>query len=348
MSYDSVHKLLVANVRKRIQAEKDHLSWSRAQILEFQEIQLQKLLKHVLHHSPYYRERLKKMKKLSDIKPTTKQDVMNNWDDIICIPGLTKSSAENYLTQLQNREITNPFFKDYYYITESNHASGLRGLFVWDVDYFSVVGYAALRYQHQDELLEGIEGKKIAALMSSNLIDVNLPLFTITLEDESEILAIPVDAPLEEIIKQLNEFQPTHLIGYHAVITKLAEKADDGKLSISPKRISIYSESVERDVADSRMKIQKAWDAEINSMWSNVEMGIIGVENDAHCGLFLSEDLLIIEPVNENLKPVKKATDAKKLLMTNLFNFTFPLIRYVVDDPVTIEAIKSSAYLVAR
>jgi phenylacetate-CoA ligase len=346
MSYELVRKQLLESVRKRIQADDNRINWSREQILEFREVQLQKLLRHVLHHSPYYRERLKKMKKLSDVKPTTKQDVMDNWDDIICIPGLTKISAEDYLSQLRHNKVTNPFFKDYYYITATGGSSGLRGLFVWDLDYFSVVGCAAFRYQYHDEQINPIKGqKKIAALTAPSLIHASTPLFTITLDDESQVLHVPVDINMNDIGKQLNNFQPTHLIGYSSVITELAYQALAGNVKISPQRISTNSEPLE---ADSREIVRKAWGIEINNMWGSVEMGMAGIESDKHCGLFVSDDLLIIEPVDENFKPVKNSANAKKLLITNLFNFTFPLIRYVVDDAVDIEQTDQSGYRIAK
>ena len=83
-------------------------------------------------------------------------------------------------------------------------------------------------------------------------------------------------------------------------------------------------------------------------MWGSVEMGMAGIESDQHCGLFVSDDLLIIEPVDENLQALKNGADAKKLLITNLFNFSFPLIRYVVDDAVDIETLHSSSYRIAK
>lgn len=346
MTYELVRNKLLAKVRDRIHTDENRINWTRQQIQEFQQAQFQKLLRHVLHHSSYYRERCKKIKRLSDIKPSTKKEIMDNWDDIICIPSLTKSVAEDFLSNYRNQEITNPFYKNYYYITATGGSSGLRGLFVWDLDYFSVVGYAAFRYQYHDEQLKPIKGqKKIAVLTAPTLIHASTPLFTITLDDESKVFHFSVDLDINHLCEELNKLQPTHLIGYSSIIAELAHCALSGNLKISPQRVSTNAEPLE---AETRNAVQKAWGIEINNMWGSVEMGMAGIESDKHCGLFVSDDLLIIEPVDDDLQVVENPADAKKLLVTNLFNLTFPLIRYVVDDVVDIEETNISGYRIVK
>jgi len=346
MSYELVRKQLLAKVRERIQKDQARLDWTRQEIEIFQQQQYKKLLNHALHNSTYYRDRCKNAKKLSDIKPSTKNEMMEKWDDIICIPGLKKEFAENHLTQLRNNEIDNPFYKDYYYITATGGSSGLRGLFVWDLDFFSVAGYAAYRYQFRDEQKNPIKGKKkIAVLTAPTLVHASTPLFSITLDDESQAVHISVEKNIDIICKELNKLEPTHLIGYSSVITELAEHAVSGSLKISPQRVSTNSEPLE---INSRSLVREAWGIEINNMWGSVEMGIAGVEDDRHSGLFISDDLIIIESVDNDLQPVKNPADAQKLLITNLFNFTFPLIRYVVDDAVNIQPSDHSGFRIAK
>ncbi len=52
------------------------------------------------------------------------------------------------------------------------------------------------------------------------------------------------------------------------------------------------------------------------------------------CHIF--EDLLIVEVVDEQNQPVPDGSPGYKLLLTNLFNFTQPLIRYEVSNMLTI------------
>jgi phenylacetate-coenzyme A ligase PaaK-like adenylate-forming protein len=54
--------------------------------------------------------------------------------------------------------------------------------------------------------------------------------------------------------------------------------------------------------------------------------------------MHLSEDLLIIEPVGHDGRPVCADETAAKIYLTNLFNTAMPLIRYEITDEVTVLA----------
>ena len=53
-------------------------------------------------------------------------------------------------------------------------------------------------------------------------------------------------------------------------------------------------------------------------------------------GSHLSEDLLIVEPVDEDGQPVAPGERSAKVYLTNLFNRALPLIRYEITDEVTL------------
>ena len=48
--------------------------------------------------------------------------------------------------------------------------------------------------------------------------------------------------------------------------------------------------------------------------------------------MHLNDDLCIVEPLDHNNKPVKKGVTSSKIYMTNLFNYTLPIIRYEIFD----------------
>lgn len=52
--------------------------------------------------------------------------------------------------------------------------------------------------------------------------------------------------------------------------------------------------------------------------------------------LHINDDWVIVEPVDMNNKPVPNGVRADKILLTNLFNFTQPFIRYELSDRVTL------------
>ncbi len=70
-------------------------------------------------------------------------------------------------------------------------------------------------------------------------------------------------------------------------------------------------------------------------MWATSEGGGIGIPC-GHSRSHLSEDLVIVEPVDEDGRPVAPGERSAKVYLTNLFNRALPLIRYEITDEVTI------------
>ena len=66
------------------------------------------------------------------------------------------------------------------------------------------------------------------------------------------------------------------------------------------------------------------------------EGGFIGVGCGAVPGMHLSEDLVIVEPVTSDGTPVPPGVRSDKIYITNLANRLMPIIRYELDDQVTL------------
>ncbi len=337
MEYQVLRNKLLDDIRSTMPEHLQRLSWSRDQVLAFQRSQLLHLLKHAKCNSPWHRERLAHVnpeqmtvQDLHTIPVMTKQDAMENWDDIVCDSQLSREIAQSHLAKLRDGGIENPYYQDQYLFFATGGSSGQRGLFVWDWDFFMTGACITFRYQHRDETRKPIVGrKKAAVLVAPSPLHASNPLFTINVDPSMEPHLISGDRPIDTICQRLNKLQPTHLIGYASVIEELSHEALFGKLKIEPQRISTDSEPLDEEA---RSSIRKAWGVEVNNMWGCVEVCVAAVESDAHCGMFLAEDVNVFETVDENLHPTEDQNKVRKLLATNLYNYTFPIIRYVIDD----------------
>jgi phenylacetate-CoA ligase len=337
MDYQTIHQSISNRVHQIMPDHLARLDWSRQKIDAFQLKQLKHLLTHAKKNSLYYKDILKNFDiqsmQISDLNtlPTlNKKMLLAHWDDIICVPEITKAKAEAHFQKLRDNPRANPFFQNQYYITASGGSSGVRGLYAWDLNYFAQITAVDFRYQIQDEIIKkGFTPRITAVLTAPSPVHASTPLCTTRLALEDTIIHLPVDASLQALCQQLNQIQPTHLIGYASVISRLASEALRGTLHISPKRVTTNSEPLH---AYARENILKAWQVAANNTWGSVEMGIAGIENDTHQGLILSEDMIVFEP------------QAKQLIITNLFNYTLPLIRYIIDDIVEIKPSPISAY----
>ena len=337
MDYQTIHHKIGHKVQKIMPEHLARLNWSRKEIDAFQQKQLKALLRHVKKNSPFYQDILKNIdidtvtcKDLKKLPTLNKETLLKHWDDIICVPELNKRKADAHFDLLRDNPSANPFFENQYYITASGGSSGVRGLYAWDLDYFAEITAVDFRYQIRDELKnKSFTPRVVAVLTAPSPIHASTPLCTTRLAVEDKIFHLPVDTSIQALCKKLNTIQPTQLIGYASVISRLAREARRGILNISPKRVTTNSEPL-NDTA--RENIKKAWHIDANNTWGSVEMGIAGIEDDAHQGLLLSEDMIIFEPQKNHL------------ITTNLFNKTLPLIRYIVDDIVHIKTALNSAY----
>jgi phenylacetate-coenzyme A ligase PaaK-like adenylate-forming protein len=70
--------------------------------------------------------------------------------------------------------------------------------------------------------------------------------------------------------------------------------------------------------------------------YASTEFGAIAAECSEAQGLHVFEDLLLVEVVDEQNRPVPPSTAGAKLLVTNLYNRALPLIRYELTDLATV------------
>jgi len=87
---------------------------------------------------------------------------------------------------------------------------------------------------------------------------------------------------------------------------------------------------------DMELNIRRAWGVTSFNLYGTTEAGPINVDCSLHRGIHIFEDLWIAEIVDQQNQPVPDGLPGHKVLITNLFNFTQPLIRYEISDMLTI------------
>jgi phenylacetate-coenzyme A ligase PaaK-like adenylate-forming protein len=84
-----------------------------------------------------------------------------------------------------------------------------------------------------------------------------------------------------------------------------------------------------------RGAVRQLWGVEIDDSWAVVE-GAYAFSCGAGRAMHLPDDLVIIEPVDLEGRPVVPGQPAAKLYLTNLYNHTQPLIRFEIADGLTV------------
>jgi phenylacetate-CoA ligase len=130
-------------------------------------------------------------------------------------------------------------------------------------------------------------------------------------------------------VEALNAYQPELLITYPSYVRRLVEEQEAGRLRIRPGRISSTAEVLVPEVRD---LAKRTWGARVLNSYGTTEAGLLGTECDAVAGVHVAEDLVVLEVVDEENRAVGTGTAGSKVLVTTLFNRTFPLIRYELSD----------------
>lgn len=136
----------------------------------------------------------------------------------------------------------------------------------------------------------------------------------------------------QKIIDVLNQIQPKILVTYSSSAELLASEQIKGTLHLKLEDIVVSGETLSDKT---RNYIQNAFQCRVRSIYACTEASGIAVDckyNHMH----LHNSGLILEPVDEHNNPVPVGKTAHKLLITVLYQKTIPLIRYEINDKVTI------------
>jgi phenylacetate-coenzyme A ligase PaaK-like adenylate-forming protein len=118
--------------------------------------------------------------------------------------------------------------------------------------------------------------------------------------------------------------------GYPTILELLIDEQKSGRLHIKPVIIMTGGEYLSDELRD---KLADVFDCYVQTSYSCTEGGTIACEcTERH--FHVNDDWLIIEPVDKDNKPIPDGVQSDKILLTNLFNYTQPFIRYEVTDRV--------------
>jgi phenylacetate-coenzyme A ligase PaaK-like adenylate-forming protein len=147
-------------------------------------------------------------------------------------------------------------------------------------------------------------------------------------------MSLDAGDPVDAIVEKLNRYQPTVMMVYPSVMQILAAQQLAGRLKIAPSHIQCTSEVF---TADARNEIEHAFGVVPANLYAASECGCLAASCGQNDGLHISEDLLIVESVDEANRPVPAGEMGAKTLVTVLSNRTLPLIRYELSDRITLE-----------
>lgn len=296
-----------------------------------------KIVSHAKQNSPYYKDLYKNIGdkfELSDLPPTNKKELMTHFDDWITDRSIKISDINEFMKDLNN---IGRKFKGEYLVLTTSGSTGHPLVMLCDRNTNNVMGgisttRAFARKQDLHTFLKA--GKKTMGVFATG------GFYLGNSSVRSRLLAMPWKKnqmavtsallPIPQIVKELNAFQPAMLGGYPTILELLIEEQKSRRLTISPVIIMTGGEYLSKQL---REELSKTFQCYVQTNYSCTEGGTIACEcTEQH--FHINDDWVIVEPVDKNNNPVPDGVQSDKILLTNLYNYTQPFIRYEVTDRV--------------
>jgi len=254
---------------------------------------------------------------------------MEHFDGIVTDPRLKLANLYKYIEALTDDD----YYLDEYRILTTSGSTGVKGLFVFDRTAWATL----IAGVNRGIAMMGIPASRRMRIAS---IGANSPLHlsyrrAISMDfGTHEYRRLEATQRIEDLVTALNEFQPDLIHAYATIACLLAAAQRQGRLCITPTYIVTSAESL---TEHTRSQIRKTWNVSPFNSYSTTE-GLLGIECAYHRGIHLFEDLCLVEVVDEHNRPVPDHAPGHKILFTNLYQYTQPIIRYEISDMMTVSS----------
>ena len=335
--FDQLRAQVQTELLARMPEQIERVRWSSERIEASQREGLRALLAHALEKSPFHRRRLGdfdparfELTDLGRLPVMTKAEMMESLDDVFTDKRLKRGMVEQALAATSTEPVP---ILGWYTALVSGGVSGQRGVFVSDPE--AVVAYLSSLFRSLMARLRALPGPpppglSIALVAAASAVHATRSGLAWTEGGASPFRAIPVPVtlPLTEIVERLNALQPPFLYAYASMLARLAAEQRFGRLRIAPISVTTTSEML---FPEQRAAIADAFGAPIVDTFGSSE-GLIGSTAPDDDILVFNSDLCIVELVDAENCPVLPGVPSAKVLLTNLYNRTQPLIRYELTD----------------
>lgn len=325
-----------------------HLTWDawratrggRQAVAVRQQVRLADLVAYARSHSPFYADLYRSLSdrvtSVEQLPSVTKATLMARFDEWVTDPAIRRSEVEAFIAD--RSKVGQPFLGKYM-VCHTSGSTGVPAMLIHDGNLNlvnEVVGLVRMlpnMLSWRDTLrlmarprsvgLFATDGHFLGAA-SLKRRHYERP------EREKTSLGISPLQPMARIVEQLNAYQPNLLGGYASVMTLLAEEQKAGRLHIHP---MLLAPSGEWLAPECRRELEEAFHAPVRAGYACSEAPMMAYEC-RHGRLHINADWVIVEPIDQQGRPVPAGVMSHSCLITNLANRVQPIIRYELGDRI--------------
>ncbi len=316
-------------------AQLPRLQWSASELHEHRRAELTATVALAKGESRWHATRLAHIdvnaldpSDLSALPTMTKRDLMANWDDVVTDGRLTLVGAREHLREVE-RHGFEPYLGEYLVFTTGG-STGEPAVFPWSAVEMARWGASSVRWSAVDGAGPPARHAWVGARSHRHPSAV-----ASMLSGGDESLSVPIDQPLSQIVARLNEIDPDSMSVVCSMLPPLLDAADRGELKARPARLAVFG-----DVLDprSRERARSVLGVDLVEAYPTTDVGYIAQQAAGEAGLYVNDDLMIVEAVDKLDRPVMPGEASDHLLVTSLHQRTLPLIRYRIEDRVTMHS----------
>lgn len=327
------------------------------EIERLQRERLKSLISYAIERSPFFKSLYRGIDidraELCDLPVVTKEMVKENFDEYLTERDLKQEELKEFVLDSRNM---GKKFKGKYIAFHTSGTSGPPLILVYSekaFDHVKAIIFARGTPVNPNlyRLLKCIFHKRprhAIILMDGGLYPAitNVlylpPLHWLVFD----VKIISIFMNIDEIVQELNEFDPWFITGYPHILARLAreKRCDNLRIfdDVPAKRIMSVSEPLTPPV---RRFIEETFETPVINHYGTGECLTIARDCYEERRMHINSDMCILEVVDKDYRPVPAGERGDKVLVTNLFNYIQPFIRYEVNDVVTLSKEKCSCGL---
>lgn len=315
----------------------------REAVLALQRQNTQRLLRFALERCGHYRDRFRgdvASPRLADFEPTSKTALMNDFDRVVTDPHLRLADLRRFV---EDPGRVGEIYRGLYVAAHTSGSSGERGVFVidqygWELGQALAVcgtGIPNFRWGWARAMVAPLWPLHAATVIPTggHFASVLMPRIRSTWTDRIVRMdEIEISEPFDEIVAKINAMRPFALHSYPTMLAELANARLDGRLKARPWILTAGGEPFTPEIV---ARVRRAWPGiVIFDIYACTE--VLSIARSCPQGRYhVNEDWVVVENVDHKGRPVPPGERGDKVLLTHLFNYLMPIVRYEMSDSVT-------------
>lgn len=292
-------------------------------IQQYQARRAKAVVQYAVTHSKFFHHHYSgyDLNNIWSLPTVNKKIMMENLTDYNTV-GLSKEEIVRFCLEVEESRDFSRRLKEFN-VGMSSGTSGNKGVEIVSLreeKYMKAALFARFDFPKKEKI-------NLAFILRVSAPAFNLGKYGHTLTYISQLLSI------DEIKHQLEKIQPNVVSAPASMLKILAKEVERGHISIKPKRLISYAEVLYSDVQE---YLEQVFGCSVHQIYKCTE-GPIAISCPSG-SLHINEDLVAIETLMEDGSVTPIGEPCQKLVVTDLHKTSQPIIRYELNDIITLSS----------